>query len=240
MASLHQPRLTTLLSLCALLFALSPLSAQQPTPASPTPTAAPAAPLPNEALGYIRFVNATGRDGKLFVTFDGFNTNPAGYISGQATGAVGFPPKACAIEMKHDTLGEAKTTVTLKPGTVTAVLALPLLEKNPKPGEEPKIELTSHVIESPASTRGRPPVLTILQTTHMETMELKVAGQTCAVAPFKPESLTLGNVGEFAPVNLGDNRVATLNFTDPADQVLVFFLTDQGLLRQVSFSNQAY
>ncbi len=237
----HPSRLTLLCALlsalCALL--LSPLAAQQPAPPTST-TPPPPQPLPNEALGYIRFVNATGHDGKLRVTFDGIDVNPVGYTTGQATGAVGFPPKSALIGFRHDTLGETQVTVTLKPGTVTAVLALPLIEKDPKPGQEPKIELTHHIVESPASSRGRAPVLTILQTTALETMELKVAGQTCAVGRLKPESLTLANVGEFAAVSLGGQNVATLNFTDPADQVLVLFTNDKGVLKQVSFSNQAY
>ena len=195
-------------------------------------------PEPDAALGYLRFVNATGYDGVLKVSLDGVDINPKGYVAGQATGAVGLPPKTCQIEMKHDILGELKTSVILKPGMVSAVVALPLVEKEPKPGEKPKVELTSQVIESPPSTRGRPPTVTILQTTPMETMELKVGSLSCAAARMKPETVTLTGFAEFTPVTLGDKKLATLNFTDPADQVLVFFTNEQGLVKQVSFNNQ--
>lgn len=195
-------------------------------------------PTPNMALGYLRFVNATGFEGLLKVSLDGVDINPKGYVTGQATGAVGLIPKACQIEMKHDTLGELKISIILKPGMVSAVVALPLVEKEPKPGEKPKVELIHQVIESPPAAKGRAPTVTILQTTPMETMDLKVGSQSCAAARMKPETVTLTGFAEFTPVTLGDKKLATLNFTDPTDQVLVLFTNEQGLVKQVSFNNQ--
>jgi hypothetical protein len=195
---------------------------------------------PDHLLGYLRFVNATGFEGRLHVTLDGLEVNPAGYVTGQATGAVGFTPGPCRIAIRHETLGELKVSLELKAAVITTVVMLPLVEKEPKAGEAPNVELLHHVLESSVSAKGRAPTLTILQTTPEETMELKVGNQTWVAKRMKPDSIMLNGVGEFASVTVGGKSLATLNFTDPADQVLVIFINEKGVAQQVSFSNDVH
>jgi hypothetical protein len=200
---------------------------------------------PSAALGYLRFVNATGYDGMLFVKLDGVEISPTGYPSGLATGAVGFAPKECVIEIRHEVLGEVKVSVTLKPGLVSSVIALPLVEEA-KPGkprqtvmaeEKPKVELTHQVLESRPFKAGAAPTLTVLQSTPMKLMELQVGKQALTVEPLKPATLAMQGMGDFPVVMLAGKKVAMLNMTDPADQVVVLFITDKGLVQNVTFSN---
>lgn len=204
-----------------------------------------AAQEPKAALGYLRFVNATGYEGMLFVKLDGVEISPMGYPSGLATGAVGFVPKDCQIEMRHEVLGEVKVSVTLRPGLVSTVIALPLVEeeKKAKPGqpavpvEKPKVELTHYVLESPPFKSGAAPTLTLLQSTPVKLMELVVGKQAVAIEPLKPGTVTLKGMGDFPEILLAGKRVAMMNMTDPADQVVVLFVTDKGAVQNVTFSN---
>lgn len=199
------------------------------------------------AKGYLRFVNATGYDGVLMVKLDGVEISPTGYPSGLATGAVGFPPKECAIEMKHEVLGEVKAMVNVKAGLVSTVIALPLVEeeKKPKPGqsapaapEKPKVELTHYVLESNPFTTGSAPTLTVLQSTPVKAMELMIGKQALTLEPLKAGVVSLQGAGDFPTVMLAGKNVAMLNLTDPADQVVVLFVSEKGAVQQVSFSNR--
>ena len=200
---------------------------------------------PSVAKGYLRFVNATGYEGMLHVKLDGVEISAAGYSSGLATGAVGFLPKECQIEMRHDTLGEVKVTLSLKPGLVSTVIALPLVEeeKKPKAGqavapvEKPKVELTHFVLDSAPFKAGSAPTLTVLQSTPMKAMELRVGKQALTLEPLKAGTVPLQGMGEFPVVMLAGKKVASMNMTDPADHVVVLFSTDKGLVQNVTFSN---
>ncbi len=235
--SLH-PRRALRLVFCVLLFALCfPALAQQST-----------APKDYSLLGYLRFVNATGHDGKLHVTLDGEDINPDGYADGFATGSVGFIPKTCQIEMRHDTLGEAKLSVTLKPGEVASVIALPVIRskdnKGPAKGdkaETPKIELGSHVISSPGYVRGGEVTVTVLQATVAEKLEVKIGSLPLTCPKLDPATVSLGKgMGEVVPVSLGEQKLLSLNFVDPSDRVVILFTNKDGVLKNITLNNEVF
>ena len=198
----------------------------------------PPADTANAALGYLRFVNATGRQAPLKVKLDGVDINPQGYSSGHATGAVGFPPKTAQVELEHATLGSYRTAVTLKAGEVTTVVALPqAAEKDPKkPEAEPKVELAALVHTAPTRGQGGGSRLTVVQATPAETLTFLVDGKPLVCEKLKPV-LAEGTMTDFVTLQLGETKLATLNFTDPGDRVIVFFTDEGGTVKHTSFNN---
>lgn len=189
-------------------------------------------------LAYLRFANATGHPGKLFVKLDGMDINPEGYVDGQSTGAVGFPAKTCQIEFKHETLGDQRMAVEIKYGEVATVVALPLVEEEKKEGEEPKVTLTYQVINAKKHAKGQPSSITLVQSSPAETLDFTVGGQAMPAEKLKPvtTSLTRG-MGDFVQVKLGEKVLTTINCTDPTDHVLVFFTDKAGVLKNMAFHN---
>jgi hypothetical protein len=198
-------------------------------------------PPEDAALGFLRFVNATGFDENVVIKLDGEPVSPNGYKAGQATGAVGFLPTVCQIEMEHPTFGEEKLSVTLKPGIVSTVVALPEVEEPKKPGDEPKIKLAHHVLEAPVTgRRGEVNSLTLLQITPAELLNLKVADRDVALSRLKPDTVAIpGSAGDFPVISIAGTPVCTLNYTDNGDQVLVLFTDRKGRVKHVSFNNAA-
>ncbi len=237
--SLLTPFRALLTALCALL--LSPLAAQEPVSA--------AAPKDYSLLGYLRFVNATGHEGKLRVFLDGEDINPTGYADGFATGSVGFPPRTCQIELRHDTLGEFKLAVTLKPGEVASVIALPVIrpaKEDPAKAREakekpPKVELGTQAIFSPGFVRGKDITVTVLQATIAEKLEVKIGSLPLTCPKLDPATVSLGRgVGEFVPVTLGNKQLLSLNFTDPSDRVVILFTNKDGVLKNITLNNEVF
>jgi hypothetical protein len=181
-------------------------------------------------LAYLRFVNATGLPGKLFVTLDGEDINPEGYSDGFATGAVGFPAKICQVEFKHDGLGKVKVPVEIKAGEVTAVVALPIAEESKKEGEPPEIKLGHQVVASKKHQNGQPSTITVVQSSPAELLNFTVGGVP-VVAPLNR------GMGDFVAVKLGEKTLTTVNCTDPTDHVLFFFTDQKGVLKNVAFHN---
>jgi hypothetical protein len=223
---------------------LSAQDAATPAPSTTTP------PKDYSLLGYLRFVNATGYEGVVKVTLDGEDINPAGYETGVATGSVGFPPKTCQIEMRHETLGEVKLSATLKPGEVTSIIALPMIQEvKPKPGESkdptkkptPKIELAAEVIANPGYVRGKEVSVTVLQATVAEELAVTVGRVPVTCAKLKPTTVSLGNsVGEFVPITLGGKTLLTLNFVDRSDRVVILYPNKQGVVQNLTLSNEVF
>jgi hypothetical protein len=218
----------------------------QDAPAPPPPAAAPK---DFSLLGYLRFVNATGYEGVVKVTLDGEDINPAGYETGVATGSVGFPPKTCQIEMSHETLGEVKLTATLKPGEVTSVIALPVItERTKKPGasaaekeEEPKIELGAEVITNVGYVRGKEVSVTVLQATVAEELVVTVGNVPVTCEKLKPATVSLGQgVGEVVPVSVAGKALLTLNFVDRSDRVVILYPNKDGVVKNVTLSNEVF
>lgn len=243
-ASACTPRVP-LLILCALLSALgafSSLPAQQP-PAEPAP--ARTGKKDFSALGYLRFVNATGHEGSLRVTLDGEDINPQGYADGIATGSVGFPPKNCQIELRHDTLGKVNLPVTLKPGEVASVIALALPAATPEGSrndtEPPKLELSAHVISSPGYIRGNAVSVTVLQATLAEKLDLTIGNVPLACVKLEPAAVGIApSMGEVVPVSLGDKKLLSLSFVDRSDRVLILFTNQQGVLKNITLDNEVF
>lgn len=236
-----------ILTLCALLFALCPAFGQQ-EPESPS-RPANAGKTDYSTLGYLRFVNATGHDGKLHVLLDGQDTNPPGYPDKTATGSVGFPPRTFQIEMRHDILGEFKLTVTLKPGEVTSVIALPVIrpEKEGADGvrdtseKAPKVELGAHAITSPGYVRGKDLSVTVLQATIAEKLEVKIGNLPLICPKLDPATVSLGKgIGENVPVSVGENKLISLNFVDPSDRVVIVFPNKDGVLQTITLNNEVF
>lgn len=227
---------------CVLLmaiFALSPVAAQQQ--GNPKTD--------YSALGYLRFVNATGHEGKLRVLLDGEDTNPGGYTDGFSTGSVGFIPKTCQIEMRHDTLGEFKLSVTLKPGEVASVVALPVIrpQKDKAPGNRdakatpPKVELGAQAILNPGYVRGKDITVTILQATVAEKLELKIGSLPLVCPKLDPATIHLGKgMGENVPVSLGEKKLLSLNFVDPSDRVVILFPNKDGVIQTITLNNEVF
>lgn len=194
-----------------------------------------------ELEGFLRFVNATGCEGKLFVEVDKINVNPEGYESGFATGTVGLFPKTLQIEMKHEVLGEFKLPVEIKVGEVVSVVALiKKEEEGKKAGEakkEPKLELTCHVQTAPYYKKGEPSTLTILQCTPAERLEVKVGGKVVGCERMKEEKVT-GGLSDAVPVELAGKSVAQMNFYDPTDAFLVMFVDRKGVLKWARYDNK--
>jgi hypothetical protein len=189
-------------------------------------------------LAYLRFVNATGLPGKLFVTLDGEDINPEGYSDGFATGAVGFPAKICQVEFKHDGLGKVKVPVEIKAGEVTAVVALPIAEESKKEGEPPEIKLGHQVVASKKHQNGQPSTITVVQSSPAELLNFTVGGVPVAAAKLKPVVAPLNRgMGDFVAVKLGEKTLTTVNCTDPTDHVLFFFTDQKGVLKNVAFHN---
>ena len=230
--------------LLALLVAIGPLTAQQPE-----------APNPDNketnysTLGYLRFVNATGYEGKLQVTLDGEDINPGGYADSTATGSVGFPPKTCQIEMRHDTLGEFKLSVTLKPGEVASVIALPVIRPAKKEvanspdaaTEPPKVELGGQTLFSPGYVRGGAISVTVLQATVAEKLEVKIGSLPLTCPKLEPATVGLGKgIGESVPVSIGEQKLLTLNFVDPSDRIVILFPDKEGVLKNITLNNEVF
>jgi hypothetical protein len=201
------------------------------------------------ALGYLRFVNATGHEGKLRVLLDGEDTNPSGYADGFSTGTVGFSPRTCQIEMRHDTLGEFKLSVTLKPGEVASVVALPVIrpQKEKAPGnrdaeaEPPKVELGAQAILNPGYVRGKDITVTILQATVAEKLEVKIGSLPLVCPKLDPATVSLGKgMGENVPVSLGEKKLLSLNFVDPSDRVVILFPNKNGVIQTITLNNEVF
>jgi hypothetical protein len=189
-------------------------------------------------LAYLRFVNATGMPGKLFVKLDGEDINPEGYADGFATGAVGFPAKICQVEFQHDGLGKLKVPVEIKAGEVTAVVALPVTEEAKKEGEPPEITLGHQVVASKKHQKGQPATITVVQSSPAELLNFTVGGVAVAVEKLKPVVAPMSRgMGDFVEVKLGEKTLATLNCMEPTDHVLFFFTDQKGVLKNVGFRN---
>ena len=209
------------------------LPAQQPG----APAAAPA-PAANAGQGYLRFVNATGRPAPLKVKLNGAYINDQGYAPGHATGAVGLPLGTLQVELEQAELGDYRTGVTLKPGEVTTVVALPQsAEKDPKkPAEKPKVELAALVHSSPTRGLGGGSRLTVVQATPAEVLTFLVNGKPLVCEKLKPVTAE-GVMTDFVTLELAKAKVETLNFTDPGDRVVVFFTDEAGKVKSTSFNN---
>jgi hypothetical protein len=201
--------------------------------------------LPTESLGHIRFVNATGFEGKLFVTADGQEVNPDGYGDGYATGTAGFLPATMNLNLRHETLGEKQVSVTLTPGKIFAVVAVSEVDKKPPAAtvgkataEKPKAKLGYTIVESPIYRRGEPTNLTVVQATPMEKMPLRMGMEMFELEPVKARVIPLPTGVQFPTILFGDKEVLRLDMTEGADRVVVFFTSEAGVLRNVNFHNE--
>lgn len=196
-------------------------------------------------LGYVRFVNATGQAGRLMVKLNGSEADPSGYGDGEATGSLGLPPQTYQIELKHEGLGEGKLPVALKAGEVTTVIALSTAaakeggEKGAKAGEEAKLEMGWHVDQSPVSpAEPEEPVLKLLQFTPSEELAMSVSGKSCPVPRGKAAAVRITTeLGAFPEVELAGRTVCLLNFKIPADQMVVFYTGEGGVLKHAQLRN---
>jgi hypothetical protein len=199
-------------------------------------------------LGFIRFVNATGAPGKLMVLINGMEADPAGYGDGEATGSLGLPPTSYKVELKHGALGEEKVPVEVKMGEVTTVIALAVPkgdDKEPAKGQakdketEKPNELGHHLHFAPVSAPGaESSTLTLLQFTPSKELAMSVSGVPCPTRKGEPATVAITKaIGAFPEVHLAGSVVCLLNFKFPADQLVVFFTGEGGVLKHAQLRN---
>lgn len=199
-------------------------------------------------LAFIRLVNAVGLPGRLKVRINGNEADPAGFQQGDATGAVGLAPKSYPVELEHETLGKETLEVPLQTGQITTVIAYmtekPALDpktKKPAKGEAEKKgpRLAWHLDQSPTSPPDlKQPALTLVQLTPADEMDFKVSGTPVTVPAAKPVRVPITRaMGAFPGVHYQSKPVSLLNFKFPADQLVVFFIGDDGTLKQAPMRN---
>jgi hypothetical protein len=142
------------------------------------------------------------------------------------------------VEMEQPELGSHRLSVTLKPGEVTTVVALPqAADKDPKkPDDKPKVELASMVHTSPSRGLGSGSRLTVVQATSAPELTFLVDGKPLVCEKLKPVTAE-GVMSDFVTLELAQTKMATLNFTDPGDRVIVFFTDAGGKVMNTSFNN---
>ncbi|HCN75967.1 MAG TPA: hypothetical protein DIT13_02085 [Verrucomicrobiales bacterium] len=200
--------------------------------------AAASAQEPEGGYARLRFVNATGMEGAVLVSLDGQKLNSRGYTSGQATGHMDVLPKNYQIELKHDTLGESRLNLELRPGEMRAVIVLAKIGETKKEGEPPEITLDHHLLEYTVLEKGSPSSLLVLQTTPLPSLEISVAGKSCTAERFKPASMVVtGDMGQFPVVHFQQRRVCSLSFHEPADAALILYADAKGTLQHIFFKN---
>ena len=187
----------------------------------------------------LRFVNATGLDGRVAFFINDEALSARGYATGQATGAIPFPAKVHTLRAVHDTLGELRFSIDLKPGEHKTIIALPEVEK-PKDGKPAEVKLGQFTLDSPAATRAGAATLTLLQMTNQDTLSINVAGRLQALSRSKPEALTVTQtMGEFPSLFLGNEKLCTLNYREPVDMAVVIFNDAGGRVKTAVFANDA-
>lgn len=194
-------------------------------------------PAQGEALGYFRFVQATGIPGKITVLLDVDDLQPEGYTTGQCTGAIGFPAKTYQIKVHHPDLGDLRLALPLKPGSINTLVIFTKME-NPKPDQSPKLMLSHYILESPAEDKAKGHNLTFVQCTSQPSVDFDVAGQPLSVARLTPVKIRVTkSMGEFPALSIGGTKLCTLNFKDPQDTVVIIFGDESGAMKAVSFGN---
>ncbi len=200
-------------------------------------TAYAQAPATGDTLAYFRLVHAAGIPGKVTVHLDSDDLQPEGYISGQCTGAIGFPAKTYQIKVQHPALGELRLAMPLKPGSINTLVIFSKLER-PKPGQAPKPMLGYYILESPAEDKAKGHNLTLVQCTSQPSMDFDIAGHPLTVARLVPGVVRVKkSMGEFPAISTGGAMLCTLNFKDPQDTVVIIFADETGALKAVSFGN---
>jgi hypothetical protein len=171
------------------------------------------------------------------VHLDADDLQPEGYVSGQCTGAIGFPAKTYQIKIQHTTLGELRLAMPLKPGSVNTLVIFTKMER-PKPDQPPKLVLSHYILESPAEERAKGHTLTLVQCTPQPTIEFDIAGQPLNVTRLVPGVIRVTkSMGEFPTISIGSAKLCTLNFKEPQDTVVIIYADETGVMKAVSFGN---
>lgn len=199
-------------------------------------------------LGFIRLVNAVGAPGRLKVRINGTEADPAGFKSGDATGAVGLSPASYQVELEHETLGKATLQAAVETGKIATVIAF----KQDKPAEKSKSRAAAkeaaekdgprlgwHLDQSAVSPPEIDlPTLTLVQLTAAEEVRFQVSGKPAPASVGKPVRVPITKaMGAFPEVQLQGKAVCLLNFKFPADQLAVFFTGADGQLRHAQLRN---
>lgn len=228
------PRSASLLAVC-LVFLVSAASPAQEPPREPEPEIE----IPPD-LGFLRFVNAVGHPGRLWVTVNGTKLAAgSGYEEGAATGPMGIAPGSLQVEMRHDTLGEAKLSVTLKTGQVTTVIAAPERKEKKEGEDEAELpKLVAHLLELPATGPEDEPTLSLIQFTPAAQLTVSVAGTAHVLEPAKARTIAITpDMEAFLDVLIQGKAVAQLNYKNPAGQGVVLFTDAAGVLKSTQFRN---
>lgn len=212
--------------------------------AVPAATEAPAVPAD---MGFIRFVNAVGLAERVKLKVDGIEPNPAGYGQGEMTGTVGLSPKTYQLELEHPLLGKRTLPMDVQTGQITTIIAFKTDKpdkdaKKKVPGSPPEKKgprLACYLDTSPVGQSGAAaPELSVVQVTASASLALKVASTAVAVPTEKKVVVPITKgMGNFPEIHHEAKAVCLLNFTEPADKLVVFFTGDDGSLKSVQGSN---
>lgn len=199
-------------------------------------------------LGFIRLVNAVGMSGRLKVTVDGIEADPAGFKAGFATNGIGLSPKNYQVELEHESLGKGSVQVPLQTGQITTVIAY--MTEKPEKGEKAKAtakkeaekkgpRLAWYVDQSPASPPDvKESVLSLMQFTPSESLDFKVVDTPVSTGAEKPTRVPITNaMGSFPDVFYQGKIVSGLNFQFRADQFVVFYAGEDGNLKCITMRN---
>ena len=178
-----------------------------------------------DGVGYVRFVNAIGLDGRMTLSMNGEVMNAKGYRAGEYTGGVGLKAGDYTFIFAHPLMEKLETNLRVIDGvSVTCILyAKPKLDKN---GELFGYELAAYEMEQ-TEKEGRS-VTVVSLCVRREELPLQVMAEGAgkpldlSVAPLKPEKVSFRRGGDFVLV-FEKQVIASMTMVGRGDYVAVVY-----------------
>jgi hypothetical protein len=197
-----------------------------------------------QGVGFVRFVNAVGVEGKLDIRMEGSSVREGGFAPGDMTGGVGLTEGSHRFAFAHPGCSGAEMQLKVEP-RITRTVVLVHEEKKNKDGEV--VEKMIKAREFPARERDRKSSVTLYSFSTQPVLTMrgfinnKLPGQDIVLKTGESTVIHLPASGDFL-LGLGQAKLLALTLEDPGHYAAVVFddPAKAGTVRVVYFLNETF
>lgn len=195
-------------------------------------------------VGFVRFVNAVGIEGKLDIKMEGSSVRAGGFAAGDMTGGVGLTEGSHRFGFEHPGCTGAEMQLKVEPRITRTIV---LVNENKKNKEGEVVEKVLKAREFPARERDRKSSVTLYSFSSQPVLTMrgfinnKLPGQDIVLKTGESLVINLPASGDFL-LGLGQTKLLALTLEDPGHYAAVIFddPAKAGTVRVVYFLNETF
>lgn len=197
-------------------------------------------------VGYVRFVNGIGLEGRMKLSMNGEAVNAKGYQSGEYTGGVGLKVGGYDFAFEHPLLEKLERNIQVVDGETVTYIAYvkPKLDKD---GEVVGRELALFELESLDEGGASVTAVSLCDQRAQLPLQFMIEGADAPVVvevePLKPKKVSLKRGGDFA-MAFNKKVIASMTMAEPGNfAAAIFESTDKEgdpVLKAAMFLNERF